>query len=557
MNYLSNFLKYDIFSKKITFFFQKEDKISTYAGLMYTFLYIGIILALFIYNVNDIFQRTDMRAYDSSEYRENIPFIYINNNNLYFAFGIESKDTSYRFVDTSIYYPKVYFINQVKVNGNFKITETIELETELCKKENFEKTNNKEFLSSEYLDNSYCLKDYNLTLKGGYKYDIYTYLLVSIYPCKNESNNMNHCKPKEIIDYYMTNGLVSLTSADIMINPNNFSSPGVPTVQNLYTNIDISVYKEYLLYYRIAEVNSDEGFFYQHFKTQRYIQFSKEYESISFRNVSEHYAGNAIASIYFRLDDLFFVQKRIYSKIYNSFAVTGGYMQLLSVLFNILSILIDYIYNLKLINGIFNFNVKDKKITMKIKSIKELNIRFGSKDLTLPKRLSLSNNNIDNMSNNGNNISKNSLIPNESSIENNSNIFRKISMNQEKTIKNKKINNLTNNKKNGAIIQKIVKINNIQNNDNVRYNNYIFRVGSFYPKFSSVDDGKKKTISLERNSIKLNINLFDFCCFKMKKKDIELYNLSLFLFKKRMDIINVFTLLLFAEKNLYKNSNNS
>lgn len=33
-----------------------------------------------------------------------------------------------------------------------------------------------------------------------------------------------------------------------------------------------------------------------------------------------------------------------------------------------------------------------------------------------------------------------------------------------------------------------------------------------------------------------------------KKRNIELYKLGIILYKKRMDIINVFTLLLFSEK---------
>ena len=42
--------------------------------------------------------------------------------------------------------------------------------------------------------------------------------------------------------------------------------------------------------------------------------------------------------------------------------------------------------------------------------------------------------------------------------------------------------------------------------------------------------------------------IFHYYCFG----DIELYNLGLSVDKKRMDIINVFTLLLFTEKNCLK-----
>jgi hypothetical protein len=50
----------------------------------------------------------------------------------------------------------------------------------------------------------------------------------------------------------------------------------------------------------------------------------------------------------------------------------------------------------------------------------------------------------------------------------------------------------------------------------------------------------------------INFNIFEYYCFRKfskKKKDIALFNSGLSFYKKRMDIISVFTLLLLSEKN--------
>ena len=51
----------------------------------------------------------------------------------------------------------------------------------------------------------------------------------------------------------------------------------------------------------------------------------------------------------------------------------------------------------------------------------------------------------------------------------------------------------------------------------------------------------------------INFNFFDYYCWRKlsrKKNDIELFKIGLSLYKKRMDIINVFTILLLSEKKI-------
>ena len=77
--------------------------------------------------------------------------------------------TGSRFIDESIYYPKIYLVEKIKENGEFKTLEKEEIGYEICNEKKFG-DNYKHFFIEGELNNSYCFKDYNATLRGGYKY---------------------------------------------------------------------------------------------------------------------------------------------------------------------------------------------------------------------------------------------------------------------------------------------------------------------------------------------------------------------------------------------------
>lgn len=57
----------------------------------------------------------------------------------------------------------------------------------------------------------------------------------------------------------------------------------------------------------------------------------------------------------------------------------------------------------------------------------------------------------------------------------------------------------------------------------------------------------------------IKFNLFDYYCMRKlssKKKEIDLFNIGSALYRKRMDIINVFTLLILTEKKLLNKEEN-
>ena len=566
------FADYNIYSKRIGFFLNGKEKVGSYFGISLTIIYILSSIILFIHYINIIIQRKQMNIYDSKVYSQETPIIEVNSNLIYFAFGLEDKSSN-RFVDETIYFPKILFFDRTKINGEFQNIERRELEYEICNRDNFGE-GYKQFFKEDELNNSYCLKNYNLNLIGGYKYDRMSYFRIKLYPCLNNSENNNHCKPQEIIDQYLKGGYFSIITKDIGLNPSNYNFPIIPTLQDLYTTIDKKMFRDYILYYGITEIQTDIGLFFEDIKIKKYLQFRKETSTFFFRNESEYYEGKAMISIAFRLDDLINIQKREYLKITEVFSTVGGYMQLLSTIFNLLTFLSNkYIPHLKIINSIFNFNLKQKKMIMKINSIKDLNLIYFSKNcnncILLPSKKNKfqNNNNINNSKNINisNNISNNSLI----AIDNNENssVINILNNKKNKNFKFIKTENSKNilmdkkNKRNSSFVKS--RYSPDKNNNNQKQK-YIHRIGSYYPnKMESIEEkrendskyesGKDINIILKEIIDHIKINMFEYYCFKSiskKRNEIELFTTGVSLYKKRMDIVNVFTLLLLTEKYL-------
>ena len=567
----NQYANFDIYSKRLGFFFSNKEKIGTLFGLILSIIYIFSSLSFFIIYISLTINRRKMRVYDSTTYSKDLPYIEINPNLIYFAFGLENPNTSNRFIDETIYYPKITFINRTKKNGEFNTTENEELEYEVCKKENFGENYQNLFLDGE-LNNSYCLKNYNLTLLGGYKYEKMSYLRIKIYPCINYTKNNIKCKPKEVIDTYLKGGYFSILTKDIGLDPSNYSFPIIPTLQSLYTTIDKSMHRDFILYYGITEIKTDTGLFFERIRTEKYLQFRKEFESFYFRDNSEYNKEQSLCSVDLRLDDIIYTQNRFYTKMPEIFSLIGGHMQLIYTIFSLISMLYNNIIpELKILNGIFNFNLKEKKMSLRIHSIKDFNSLVSKKNLFFPSERHISNfnakiSNINYLTRNSlkANYVKNNSNNNLSLLDNNDNNSSVINIINKKhnsliVIKEKENENQNEKSNNSSSNAKIPVINERRNNNNNNNNkqngnkNYIFKVGSFYPKYISSD--KRSKISnniLKEYASQIYFNIFDYYCFKKltkKKKDIELFKLGLSLYKKRMDIINVFTLLVLAEKN--------
>ena len=562
LNYYFNF---DMYARSPNFYFKNHDRINTCFGTLLTLIYIVVSLTLFIYQLIMTIQRKNFKVYDSTIYGQEMPFIDLNSNTLYFAFGLEDPQTMNRFIDDSIYVAKIVFVDKAKINDELVTVYQQNLDFEKCNVINFGENYQHLFLEDE-LNNSYCLKKFerNLTLAGGYKYERFSYIRIRIYPCVNSTENNFTCKSQEEIDRFMSSGYFSIILKDIGLNPSNYSIPVLPTLQDLYTTIDKRIYKNYILNLGVTEIHTDIGLFQEKIKTQKYLQFRKEMETFTFRNEEEYYQGKSVIIAQLKLDDNINVQTRSYVKIPEIFSTIGGYMQLMNTAFLLFSIIVNkFNLELKILNSIFKFNLKKKKIIMKLQKLNDWeDMRVSSihsptvnfkKMTNISRHLDL----LDNKSKNSlikeneiNNISYLNLSENKNDAENKSKsiILKKIK---------RKSNALPFENSKMEHSNKISKKNlnlNLRNTQNHHKEN-----GTNYNLLNSKKNNFFNEMSYKDFNDNIELNMFDYCCCHLihekRHKIIELYNIANSFYRKKLDVINVFNLLLLTEKNLMKNNN--
>ena len=548
-----NYSNFDMYSKKLGFYFKNHDKIGSYFGLFLSLVYVIVSLVLFFSQIFNVLKRNELNVYDSTIYAQEMPSIKIDKSQLYFAFGLEEPTTSNRFIDEGIYVPKVAFVEKVKVNDELVTVKTTQLPLERCDQKNFGENYQHLFTKNE-LNNSYCLKNftYQLDFEGGYKYQKFNYMRLRIYPCVNSSSNNYSCKPQKEIDSYLASGYFSILIKDFGLNPSNYSNPVVPTFQDLYTTIDKKIYRNYILNFGITEVQTDTGLINEKITRDRYFQYRKDIQTFSFRDEQEYYKGKSIILVQFKLDDAIIIQKRSYTKVAEIFSRIGGYMQLMNTVFLLVASLFNKLnFDLKIINCLFKFDLRENRILLKMNTLKDLyptvyNGTFGKKNSIISIKKSFD----DKKSMDSENKSKNNLITKEKDI----------------TLSEL---NLSNNKINNARRNSMIKLEKCNNNINSfgNRNSNIYSIKSkiesktksnndLFNKFN-VDIRNKEKVKLSSKDINDNIhlNVFDYFCIRKNSKRykyVQLYNKGYRFYRKKIDIIHVFSLLSFFEEYLKK-----
>ena len=565
---------FDIYSKRISLFLNKRDKIGTAYGLFLTFLYVLITLVIFFIYLFKAIERTDVKSNEMILYSEGLPSINIRPQLLYFAFALENQTTLNRFIDEGIYYPKVFFILQKKENGIIITKRKLVLNIERCDIKKFGKEYQRQF-SGEELNNSYCLKDFNLTLVGGSKYEESSFIQIKIYPCVNNSENNNQCKSQKIIDSYLTSGYFSITIKDIGLNPLNYSFPIIPTIQNLKTNVDITMCRESLIYFGITEIQTDIGLFANIIKKENYLEYRKYSQSFFFINETEYHNGKEIFSGEIKLEEYIHVQKREYIKMAEVFSITGGYMQLISAFFIIINLFTkNFSFEKKILNKLFYFNIKQRKIILGFQYGKKLNYLVQNENGEINSFIPFyatktkSSKNLFNLDINDN-------IKNINSKKNKH--FSPIMNHFVYPAKNIILKNNKENMSYNGELCKISKLSNINlNNKNENNNNFnlskmmLFKQTDIIQNFEKKQLKKKKLkytsdrIVFKNNvidsnlniDIKLNIFTYYLSCKKKGNKNIELFNFGVNFYRNQMSIINIFNLILMFQILLVNQSSN-
>ena len=528
---------FDMFGRRIELYYKGRSKKSFLIGLIFTSLYVSVFLIFFIYKLIKMLKKTEVLIYDVSTYVGKPPSIELSNENFYGGFALEDPITYDTFIDEEIYYPKAYFKRAERKGENWNWFEK-ELELEKCKLEKFGSAFRNVF-ENKPLNTLYCFKEINETLIGHFSYDLYSFFYISFYPCKNTTENKTKCKPKEQIDYYLKSTFVDFQMQDVEMTPQNYNSPLLNKDKDIYTTVGKHIFKEVHVFFQIVNLETDMDIFgFENFQKIEKETFLKYDYTSTMSNIIEndiYETGESFCNVTIKLSDKVLTEKRVYTKLVEILGNVGGFMQIIYSLFRIISSFSTKIlYQLSLVNDLFEFNI-DKKILF-INNIRKYNKnnKFLSQSICIPispmNKLSMKLNQSKNKTN--------EISLNKSSIENNL---------IDKTLKNDEIIDKIafKNKKLKSDKDIIYKDNNIKI-FNFNMNNINYNLGRIENK--EIDMKNEKLIK----KIKLNKLCIYFCFFCVRKrKNIQniLIDEGMQIISEELDLSNIF-------KKLHKENSN-
>ena len=357
----------DLFSRKLELYYNGKPEKTSRIGTFFTVIYISIFLTIFLYKFIKVFEKHNGTFYVTYTFEKEPPSIKLSNENFYGGFALENPETYDEFIDETIYYPKAYYKRAERYGKNWEWF-VKELELEKCEIEKFGPSHRDKFKGKD-LNNLYCFKEVNETLMGHYSYDNYSLFFISFFPCVNSTENNNHCKPLEVIDYYLKGTFISFQMQDIELTPQNYDFPYLATSKDIYYTISKKLFQEIHTFFQIVNVETDTdiiGFTdFQSFKSEKLLKYDsmKIMSNIIENNIYE--TGESFCDITLKLSKNILTQKRTYIKLFDILGNIGG---LIEVIFSLLKLVSSFstkiIYEESLINNLFEFNLSKKEISI-------------------------------------------------------------------------------------------------------------------------------------------------------------------------------------------------
>ena len=300
------FRNIDIFGKDPQFYYKKNEKKKSNIGSIFTIIYIILYVSLFTYKLYRMINKKDGVFTDSNLNPEKYESIHLTNENFYLGFAIEDPVTYDTIFDDTIYYVKAYYKKGVREGNNWD-WEVKELETEQCKLESSKYQN---IFSKKNLNVHHCFKEMDYIMEGHFSYDVYSMIYISLFPCKNTTENGNHCKPIEVIDYYLKGTFVTIQLQDILLTPEDYNNPVKERDQDIYTTVGKKLFKELHIYFKITNIETDTDIIgideIKTVRNQKYIKYDSFSQMTKLLETNIYETGESFCDITLKLSDLVF-----------------------------------------------------------------------------------------------------------------------------------------------------------------------------------------------------------------------------------------------------------
>ena len=375
-----NTKNFDLFGKEPDLYYKGKPKKASWMGRSFTKLYLLSYLSFLIYKIIRLIRKSDITFYETFIYESEPPKVKITNENFYGGFALQDPESYDVFIDEGIYIPKASFRKAEKKGDKFQWS-IVDLELEPCKIEKFGSSFQETF-KKKRLNNLYCFKNMDFILEGHFTYEYYSFFYIQFFPCVNTTENKK-CKPLEIIDYYLKNTFVSFQWQDIKLTPKNYSYPIIARDADIYGTVGKKMFQEMHAYFQIVHIETDLDFIgfdeFENIKTETYLKYD---ELIIMSNIMEnniYETGESFCDFTLKLSENIRVERRTFTKLITILGDIGGLMELLFTLLNIIcSLSVNILYEISLVNNIFDFNIKKQLIILKEKKNQKENIPINN-----------------------------------------------------------------------------------------------------------------------------------------------------------------------------------
>ena len=265
----------DLFGKEPELYFKGNSKRTSFVGKSFTFAYIIIYLAFFLYKLMRMLQYKDVNFYQATTFTGETPSIHLTNDVFYGGFGLANPMTLKTFVDERIYFPIVVFMEGNKVGNDWNFVPKV-VDIEICKLEKFGHKY-RDMFKTKNLENLYCFKDMDEILHGHTTYDVYSFFQINFYPCVNTTENNNMCKSPEEITAALALSLVTVKFQDMELTPENYYSPIKERAKELTAPAYMNLYQNIQAYFHIVHIETDVDFIgfelFKNIQTQTYFKY--------------------------------------------------------------------------------------------------------------------------------------------------------------------------------------------------------------------------------------------------------------------------------------------
>ena len=530
--------EYDLFGYSVGLYTNGNTKEGTLFGLIITLVYILCYIGVVIYYIKETINKKNYTFSTSSiEYKGAVSII-LDKEIFAFNFALQDPITYVDYIDETIYQIKANLVTGIRdpVTQKF-LWYNEEIKTGPCSSDMFSE-NNQHFYK-EGFNNKYCLYDINKkNLTGNFAFDHYSRIIISFYPCINSTENNNHCKSKNIIDYYLNTTYVGVILQSITVDEKQ-----IPMTRNYietpFTTVGQYFYTDYQIVLKIVETEVDDNIIYKSKKFKKMLQFesTKEMSSIN-RKVYD----DSFCDITIKLTNQKTVYKKNYEKLPNALWKAGGIMPVIYYIIKIcLWLPVKTVYEINAINKVFKFDLKKKIKNINERSVSKIISSINNDSLILKNENKENNFNLQKIKNyedikdNYKNISNPDVLyfrkkPDLKLIQN----IKDIQSDSGFNIYNKNISN------NNFFIENVI---NKKKKININtFNNYRKNLNK-----EIIDDKKNLNKSEESKDIvdMIKINWRQFLCFYPLKQcsdniKVTLVENGLKFYRKNLDVINVF-----------------